>query len=127
MPRPRALLTLSALLCAIALSAPLARAATPGPTADCQLHNRLTRHYPVAVLEHALATMPAEISEYTSCYTVIQDQLNAQLGRTKGVRGTGGDGGGSLLSTPVIIAIAVVLLGGGGLALVAQRRAVRGG
>ena len=89
--------------------------------ADCNTHNGLTGHYSVAQLRTALATMPADIKEYTNCYDAIQQQLLAQLSGVKG-KGGSGQGGGSFLPTPVIVILALVVVGGAGFAAYAYRQ-----
>ncbi len=89
---------------------------------DCNTHNALTHHYSVSQLRHALATMPADVKEYTACYQIIDDQLFRQLGRRVPGSGSGSSGGGSFVSTPILIAVIVVILLGGGLAYAAWRR-----
>lgn len=91
--------------------------------ADCSAHGRLTRTYSVQQLREALATMPADLQEYTNCYTVIQDSLLAQVGGTHHRATTSKDSsGGSFLSAPLIAAIVVLALGVGGATVVALRR-----
>jgi hypothetical protein len=92
--------------------------------ADCNSHTKLTHQYSTAQLRSALATMPADIKEYTNCPDVIQRALLAQIGTTKGGGGSG-SGGGSFLPTPVIVILALLVLGGAGFAAYAWRR--RGG
>jgi hypothetical protein len=111
--RPR---RLTAVLCALSIGAGLvpAAAAAAGltaPVADCNAHAKLTTHYPPAELRHALATMPAQFSQYSNCYAIIQQALLAEVGPLHG--GSGG-GGGSFLSTPVIVVLAVLVVGGVG-------------
>jgi hypothetical protein len=90
-------------------------------TADCNAHTKLTKHYTVSQLRNALATMPADVKEYTSCYQTIEDQLYHQLG--KPVPGSASSSsGGSGISAPVLIVIIVVIVVGGGLAYAAWRR-----
>lgn len=100
-----------------------ARAENPA-VVDCNHHNMLTRSYSVARLRNALATMPPDVREYTSCYQVIDDQLLRQLGQKipggAGVAST--SSGGSLISTPLLIVVIVIVLGGGAGAYVAYRR-----
>ena len=109
----------------VGLLAPAQSAAaslTP-PVADCNVHNKLTRHYPASELENALSTMPSDISEYTDCYDVIQQQLLAEIGHAK-LNGSGGGSGGSFLPTPVIVVLAVLALAAlalGGVALARRR------
>lgn len=100
---------------------PGAALGAPTPLSDCNAHNALTRHYSISQLRNALATMPADIKEYSPCYQIIQNQLFAQVGGLKAHGGSAG-GGGSFISTPVLIVVIVVVLAGGGLALRAARR-----
>jgi hypothetical protein len=110
----------------VALAGAPAAASAAGlsaPVVDCNTHARLTHRYTVAQLRNALATMPADIKEYSDCGDVIQRQLLAQLGGLHGNGGSGtGSGGGSFLPTPVIVVLALVLLGGAGFAAYAWRR-----
>jgi hypothetical protein len=117
----------------IACAAILALAVLPGSalaispvTADCNAHTKLTHPYSVGQLRKALATMPADVKEYTSCYQTIQDQLYRQLGKTA-PGSASSSGGSSGISTPVLIVIIVIILVGGGLAYAAWRRGAGGG
>jgi hypothetical protein len=110
---------------ALPVAPPAALAAAPSPVADCNANSRLTAHYTPAQLRHALASMPADVKEYTDCYDVIQRALLADLGQLPG-SGSGGSGG-SFLPTPVLIVLVVLVLGGAGLATVALRRRGGGG
>lgn len=106
----------------LGLTASAALALSP-VVVDCQHHNALTGHYSVAELQRALATIPADIKEYSSCYQIIQQQLFKQAGHhTGGPGGTSGGTGGSFVSAPVLIVLIVILLGGGGFAYAAYRR-----
>jgi hypothetical protein len=100
--------------------------ALQSPSLNCNAHNKLTHHYSVKQLEHALATMPAQIKEYTPCFQVIQAQLSKQLGSTVTTGTTGTTvttkSGGSSLSGVLIVVIVVIVLAGGGLAFLASRR-----
>lgn len=112
---------LAALACTLALAGPALGAGTAAQAlADCNAHDRLTQHYPTAVLRTALSTMPAEVKEYTDCYDVIQRQLLSQEGQLKG-SGSGGSGG-SLLPTWVIVVVAILVVGGAGFGALALRR-----
>jgi hypothetical protein len=95
--------------------------------ADCNSHNTLTRSYPVAALEDALRTMPADVKEYTDCPDVIQRALLSEEGKLHTASGApvAASSGGSFLPTPVIVvlvALAVCALGLGVLALRSRGR-----
>lgn len=128
MPRLKPILLACATALALALMSSPALALSPA-TKDCYAHNKLTRHYTVSVLRKALATMPADVKEYTDCYQVEQDQLYHQLGQTPpgSHTGSGGGSGGSFISTPLLIVLIIVVLAGGGLAVLAARRSGGGG
>jgi hypothetical protein len=99
-------------------------AAAPTPIAECNASGALTHHYSAAVLQHALATMPADIKEYTDCYDVIQRALLAQVsGRHAGGsnRDSGGSGG-TFLPTPVIVVIVVLAVAAASFGFLALRR-----
>jgi hypothetical protein len=100
------------------LPAPAAGASTSPPVVDCSLHGRLTRHYSASELRNAIATMPADISEYTNCPDVIRSALLADL-HLKGP--ASGDGGGSFLPAWVIAILVVLVLTGAGAGAVAMR------
>jgi hypothetical protein len=101
--------------------------ALQSPGVDCQDHGyKLTRHYTVPQLQHALATLPAQISEYTPCAQVIQAQLNAQLNVTGTSTTVKAKSGGSSLSGVLIGVIVVIVLAGGALAYLASRRSAGG-
>jgi hypothetical protein len=92
--------------------------------ADCNSHGRLVQHYSNATLRTALATLPADVAEYTDCADVIRKQLLAQVSGTKSPGsgpGSGGSGG-SFLPTWVIVLLVIVILGGAGATLAARRR-----
>jgi hypothetical protein len=112
-------------LCALAgCLASGAAAKAPNPLDDCSQQGRLTHTYSETVLKHALATMPADVKEYTDCYDVINRALLADVG---GVKGGGGGSGGSFLPTPVIVIIVVVLLAAATFGALAWRRRREGG
>jgi hypothetical protein len=79
--------------------------------ADCQAHNKLTGSYTTRTLEHALATLPADVAEYTDCHDVIQSQLLQQLRGNDQGAGSGAGSGGSFLPTPVIVILVILALG----------------
>jgi hypothetical protein len=118
---PFRLLALLIALCALAGGVSAVNAAAAGvsrPVADCQSHGRLTRHYSASELRNAIATMPADISEYTNCPDVIRSALLADL-HLKGP--ASGDGGGSFLPAWVIAILVVLVLTGAGAGAVAMR------
>jgi hypothetical protein len=108
------------------VAAPAASAGASQVIADCNAHGSLTRHYSAAELRAALATMNADVKEYTDCYDVIQRALLVALG---GIHGGGGDGGqsssGSFLPTPLLVLLVLLGLAAATLGAVAVRR--RGG
>jgi len=113
----RRLVTSLAIACALSAAAPAIVAAQSGGTpsqaiTDCNDHGTLTAHYSADTLRTALATMPADVREYTDCYDVIEKQLFAELG-TSSSSGSGGSGsgsGGSVLPTWLLIVIVVLAL-----------------
>jgi hypothetical protein len=118
------LVALVCALCAAAVGplAGLARAAgVPAADADCNKNGTLTKHYSVQQLRTALATMPADIKEYTNCPDVINNQLLRQLGKLPGSGGSGG-GGGSFLPVWLLVVLALLVLGGAGFGVMAVRR-----
>jgi hypothetical protein len=113
----RRLVTSLAIMCALSAAAPavVAAAASGSPQqalTDCNDHGTLTGHYTADVLRNALASMPADMREYTDCYDVIEKQLFAQLGSSSGSGSstTGSSSGGSVLPTWLIIVIVVLAL-----------------
>jgi hypothetical protein len=112
-----------ALVCALTglVFASSAAASLSPAVADCNAHAQLTRSYSVGQLKTALATMPADIREYTDCYDVIQRALLAQLGQRRGGGGSG-QGGGSFLPTPVIVVLIVLGLSAVSFGVLAIRR-----
>jgi type IV secretory pathway VirB2 component (pilin) len=95
-------------------------AAQSKPIQDCSSTGNLSHHYSAAVLRRALATMPADVKEYTDCYDVINRALAADIGGLKG-SGTGSSGG-SFLPTPVIVVLIVLLLAAATFGAIALRR-----
>ena len=126
----RALIVRCLLAAAVAatVAAPAASAAGAAGSSqvitDCNSHGQLSRQYSVGALRGALATLPADVKEYTDCYDVIQRALLTQVGGSKHTgSGSGGSGsGGSFLSTPLIVVLVLLALGGGGFAAAAARR-----
>jgi cell division protein FtsW (lipid II flippase) len=100
--------------------------AAPSPViADCNSHGALTKHYSVAQLHTALATMSPDVQEYTDCYNVIQSQLQVQVAGHTGDSSNGSGSGGGGLSTTLVIVLVVLIVGGGAVAGLALQR--RGG
>lgn len=110
---------LSAVLAAGALAAPAGASGLSPPVADCYANGRLTHHYTAAQLRHALATMPADIQEYSPCPNVIRQALLDEIGALHD--GGSGGGGGSFLPTWLIVVLVVLVLGGAGFGAVALR------
>jgi hypothetical protein len=123
--RRRYLLPFAVLAATFALSVGDAFALSPVIN-DCTQHSKLTRHYTIPELQHALATLPVNIREYTNCFTVISDQLNRQLGVTK-ASSSGTGSGGSFLPTPVVIALILIVFIGGGFVYSSRKRGSGGG
>jgi len=98
--------------------------AAPNPViTDCNATGHLTQQYSATQLRAALATLPADVKEYTDCYDVIQRALLTALGSAGHGGGSGGGGsGGSFLPVPVIVVIVLLGLGGAGYGLFAARR-----
>jgi hypothetical protein len=119
-------------VCALGLAAFSSPALALSPVvANCQHSGgtQLTEHFSISQLQNALATMPADVKEYSSCYAIIQNQLFKQVGgsKTGSGSGSGASSGSSFLSVPVIIVLLVIVLGGGGAAYAASKRNSGGG
>jgi hypothetical protein len=120
----RKLLALITVSCALAaagacFAASASAAGVPAPVADCLKNGQLTHHYTPAELQHALATMAADVGEYSNCQAVIQQALYADIGN---LHGDSSSGGGSFLPTWLLVLLIVLVLGGAGFAAVAIRR-----
>lgn len=119
------LLLIIALVCVLGalgratLPPPAAAAGLSPPVADCETHGRLTQTYTAAELRQALATMPADVAEYTNCPDVIRRALLGEVGGLKG--GGSGGGGGSFLPAWVVAVLAVLVVTAAGSAAVAMR------
>jgi len=128
----RRLIALAVVVGALVACASASAAQTQVVT-DCNTHGKLTRHYSVPQLRNALATLPADVKEYTDCYDVIQRALLLQVGGSShgggsgpgGGSSPGGGSGGSFLPTPLIVVLALLALAGAGFGMAAARR--RGG
>lgn len=104
-------------------AAPASAAGLSPAVADCNAHGTLTQTYAVPQLRTALATMPADIAEYTDCHDVIEHELLAQLGLLHGGGGGGGPGGGGpFLPTPVVSILILLGLAGSAYAGLEVRR-----
>ena len=102
-------------LCAFTSSA-VAKTRYASPVADCKANDgQLTQKYTTAELQKSLKTISPSIKEYTTCYSVIQNQIDLNLG-TKSINpgGSGSGGGGSGTVILIVVIVVVVLLGGGG-------------
>lgn len=120
----RKLLVLITVSCALAtagglLAVPASAAGVPAPVADCLKNGQLTHHYSPAELQHALATMAADVGEYSNCQAVIQQALYGEIGK---LHGDSAGGGGSFLPTWLLVLLIVLVLGGAAFAAVAIRR-----
>jgi hypothetical protein len=115
------LASLSALagLCSATLARPALAAGLSAPVADCERHGQLTRSYSAAELKSALASIPADINEYSSCHDVINRALLAKLGKLNGSGSSGG--GGSFLPAWLLVVVGLLVLGGIGFGVVALR------
>lgn len=105
--------TVSGLAACVFAAAPAVAASAVNPVIqDCVIHpGGLTGSYTVAELRQALAVMPAETKEYSSCPDVINRALLSAIGGEHGQAGaTTGGGSGSVLPTPVIIILVVLAL-----------------
>jgi hypothetical protein len=115
----RKTMSLLTVVCALgAVSQPVfltsAAAAGVSPVVqDCNAHAQLTRHYTVAQLRSALATMPVDVKEYTNCGDVVQQALLAEIGALHGHSGSG-QGGGPFLPTWLIVVLGLLVVGGAG-------------
>jgi len=89
---------------------------------DCRDHGKLTQAYTVAALRGALATMPADIAQYTNCQDVIQTALNAAIHSPGGVATVSGDSGGSFLPTWLIVVLVALALAAAAFGATAMRR-----
>lgn len=119
------LLAATGAFCLSVGGSPAAAAGLSAPVADCDAHGRLTHHYTAAQLRAALATMPADIAQYTNCPNVINQALLSEIGGLSG--GSSGGGGGSALPGWAIAVIVVVALAGAGFGAVAVRNRRSGG
>jgi hypothetical protein len=104
---------------------PVLAAGLSPPVADCYAHGgQLTKSYTAAELRNGLATMPADIREYSPCYdTLTRALLNLVHGLGGGASSAGG---GSFLPVWLIIVLAVLVVGGAGLGVAALRNRERG-
>ena len=108
---------------AAAATPPAAATGVSAPVADCYAHGMLTHHYSAAELSKALATMPADIAEYSNCHDVLEHAMLADLGKLGGGGGSGG--GGSFMPTWLLVVLALLVLGGASFGAVALRNRQR--
>jgi hypothetical protein len=106
--------------------APVALASSGGNASavitDCRDHGKLTQTYTVVALRTALATMPADVAQYTDCQDVIQTSLNAAIHSPSGVATVSGDSGGSFLPTWLIVLLVLLALAAAAFGAMAVRR-----
>jgi hypothetical protein len=93
--------------------------------ADCQAHQRLTHPYTVAQLKNALATLPADVDEYTNCEQVIEAALTHAGGKGANNGAGTSSSGSSFLPTPVIVILVLLILAAVTFGAISVRR--RGG
>jgi hypothetical protein len=110
----RSWILLALLTVAIPCFAATASAAASGSgaqvIADCQAHQRLTRHYTVAELQNALATLPPDVQEYSNCEQVIESALTHPGGKGANNGAGSSRSGSSFLPTPVIVILVLLIL-----------------
>jgi hypothetical protein len=110
---------LAVCLASLVAATPAAAAGLSPPVADCYAHGgQLTKTYTADQLKNGLATMPADIREYSPCYDTLQRAL---LNLIHGLNGGGSGGGGSFLPIWLIVLLAVLVVGGAGFGVVALR------
>jgi hypothetical protein len=117
--RKRFAVLASVCLLGLLVAGPAAGAGLTPPVADCYSHGRLTQSYSVSELRHALATMPADVKEYSVCYDIIQGALLKKIGTLHGAGSSGS--GGSFLPVWLIVVLAVLVAGGTGFGALALR------
>jgi hypothetical protein len=93
--------------------------------ADCQAHQRLTHPYTVAQLKNALATLPADVEEYSNCEQVIEAALTHANGKGANNGAGTSSSGSSFLPTPVIVILVLLILAAVTFGAISVRR--RGG
>jgi hypothetical protein len=104
-------------------AAPALAAGQAPAVADCNAHGRLTHTYTASQLQTALATMPADIKEYTDCYDVIQRALLAQVGNHHAsTNGDSNSSGGSSFPTWLIVVLVLLALAAATFGALAVRR-----
>ncbi len=124
-----AIAALAGVACVLALAIarpPAAGADTSGSATavitDCRDHGKLTQTYTVVALRDALATMPADVAQYTDCQDVIQTALNAGIHSPTGAGTVSGSSGGSFLPTWLIVVLVLLALAAAGFGAIAVRR-----
>jgi hypothetical protein len=127
MRKTMSLLTVLCALGSVSLTVfvPPASAAGLSPAVeDCNAHGSLTRHYTIAELRTAIATIPVDVKEYTNCGDVLQQALLAKI---HSLHPDGnGSGGGSFLPTWLIVVLALLVVGGAGFGVYAWRQRASG-
>jgi hypothetical protein len=121
MSRIRRRLLLASIAIVLISASPAAAGIGAPVIADCQAHLRLTHHYTVAQLKNALATLPADTTEYTNCEQVIESALTHPGGQGAN-NGTGNGSGGSFLPTPVLVVLVLLVLAAATFGAVSVRR-----
>jgi hypothetical protein len=111
-------------VCSAPLAGPALAAGLAAAVADCEKHGQLTRSYSASELKSALASIPADINEYSNCHDVINRALLAKLGKLNGSGLSGG--GGSFLPTWLLVVVGLLVAGGVGFGVVAVRNRAGG-
>jgi hypothetical protein len=122
MSRIRRPLLLASIAIVLISAAPASAGIGAPVIADCQAHLRLTHTYTVAQLKNALATLPADTTEYTNCEQVIESALT-HPGGPGANNGTSNGSGGSFLPTPVLVVLVLLVLAAATFGAVSVRRA----
>lgn len=107
--------------CATLALAPGSALALSPVTRDCNYHGQLTKHYTIGQLENALKTLPPTQAEYNTCQQIIQNQIDAQLGKHVKLKGAQVGSGLSSTLLVVIVVVGVAICAGGGF-LFSRRR-----
>jgi hypothetical protein len=92
-------LTVVGLACAFAMFASVASASTDAILKDCNDDGALSGNYSKSDLQGALANIPADLKQYSSCESIINAALLKKITKPSGGGGSGGKGGSSSAKT----------------------------